>query len=166
MRTGNDSGPNTDTLRDVTTPQSWWKRPVGQGTVWPVVLSWTHRELAPTLARRLRGFRVLGYALGVGVVVVPVVGLADSSGLIDLSTPQMRGICLLWLWMLPPLLLVSIVLEYLYVRRIRKGVRDADYGVCLQCGFLLAGLPPKYKCPECGSPYDIEDVRATWRKWF
>lgn len=35
----------------------------------------------------------------------------------------------------------------------------ADF--CIECGYRLQGLPPRHRCPECGTLYD-ERVRA-WR---
>ena len=34
--------------------------------------------------------------------------------------------------------------------------RIPDSAVCLDCGYLLRGLPEE-KCPECGRPFDADD---------
>ena len=50
------------------------------------------------------------------------------------------------------------------VRRFEQRVRDADFALCLRCGYPLRGLPPKHDCPECGTAYELNEVRKTWGK--
>ena len=40
-----------------------------------------------------------------------------------------------------------------------------DYCLCLICGYCLKGLPDEHRCPECGSTYDIEDVKRIWSEY-
>lgn len=30
----------------------------------------------------------------------------------------------------------------------------------------MKGLPDEYHCPECGSPYEIEQVKRTWSEYL
>ena len=50
-------------------------------------------------------------------------------------------------------------------RRMVKRLEECDYRLCLTCGYRLEDLPLKHVCPECGSTFDIEQVRAAWRHW-
>ena len=61
-------------------------------------------------------------------------------------------------------LLVVAVLAWIGLRinYIRRKVKAADGLACLQCLYCLRGLEPCGKCPECGTPYDISVVAATW----
>jgi hypothetical protein len=65
------------------------------------------------------------------------------------------------------LLLISIPLLFLGfavfrtdAKRRGRRVIEAGGRVCIHCGFDLAGLEDRGKCPECGADYDIaESVR-------
>jgi hypothetical protein len=47
-------------------------------------------------------------------------------------------------------------------KRRRRALLDSDLRVCLRCLQILTGLPDEGICPECGTEYDIEQVRAAW----
>lgn len=40
-----------------------------------------------------------------------------------------------------------------------------DWCVCLWCGYPLHGLPSPHHCPECGTPYDLEETQRAWKHW-
>lgn len=43
--------------------------------------------------------------------------------------------------------------RFIYVRPVRRAMRDLGFDVCIGCGYRLRGLPPEIdRCPECGSP--------------
>jgi hypothetical protein len=51
--------------------------------------------------------------------------------------------------------------KWRFLQRIRK----AEYRVCLNCEYALQGLPETYECPECGTGYTKEGLRAAWHDW-
>jgi hypothetical protein len=53
-----------------------------------------------------------------------------------------------------------------YTRRWRKTVLDMNYMVCPQCHYNLQGLPRRHTCPECGRPYDADELQRQWEKDF
>ena len=62
-----------------------------------------------------------------------------------------------------PVLVVAVLAWIgLRINYIRRKVKAADGLACLQCLYCLRGLEPCGKCPECGTPYDISVVAATW----
>ena len=38
--------------------------------------------------------------------------------------------------------------------------------MCLECGYLLEGLPDAHTCPECGEAFEIAELRAAWLYWL
>ncbi len=51
-------------------------------------------------------------------------------------------------------------------RRFDRTLRAHQYEGCFNCGYSLHGLPEVHRCPECGSPYEKEQVREAWKAWF
>lgn len=60
----------------------------------------------------------------------------------------------------------GIVLFFSGWSRRRRFLRRMDLRVCPSCFQVLRGLPDTGVCPECGRPYVIERVRATWQKAY
>jgi hypothetical protein len=52
------------------------------------------------------------------------------------------------------------------IDRLNRRARDANYSLCLTCGCCLNGLPDKHRCPECGTPYEIDDVKRKWSEYL
>ena len=50
--------------------------------------------------------------------------------------------------------------------RLQHEVVEANYHVCIECGYHLAGLPAEYRCPECGSQYRFQQLEHRWKEWF
>jgi hypothetical protein len=48
-------------------------------------------------------------------------------------------------------------------KRLLDHLAACDWRCCYYCKFDLRGLPDSGKCPECGEPYAIEDVRRRWK---
>jgi hypothetical protein len=58
---------------------------------------------------------------------------------------------------LAALLLLAIM------QAMRRRIRAYRCHVCPRCEYPLRGLHPKSNCPECGTPYSIQEVEAHWR---
>ena len=65
------------------------------------------------------------------------------------------------------------VIGFFIMRRIWREIpaltleaRANDYCLCLICGYCLKGLPEKHRCPECGTSYEIEDVKRKWSEYL
>lgn len=47
-----------------------------------------------------------------------------------------------------------------------REARGNDCCLCLHCGYSLKGLPAEHRCPECGTPHEIEDVKRKWSAYL
>lgn len=77
------------------------------------------------------------------------------------------------LWSLPLAAFALFVLgkfrKWLYrdrKKRFFERVWKADFDVCLECGFHLAGLPDQHRCPECGRPFFRAAAADAWKQWM
>jgi hypothetical protein len=52
------------------------------------------------------------------------------------------------------------------VRAITREAHDNGCCLCLRCGYCLKGLPEKHQCPECGTAYDITEVKQKWSAYL
>lgn len=50
--------------------------------------------------------------------------------------------------------------------RYRKRLEANDHLICVDCGYVLAGLPERHTCPECGLAYVADEVRTVWMNWL
>ncbi len=48
------------------------------------------------------------------------------------------------------------------VNRIRWRVKRENYLLCIKCLYPLKGLDSSGKCPECGTPYNLETLKSEW----
>jgi hypothetical protein len=69
----------------------------------------------------------------------------------------------LWVLALP---LFIVGLPRLVGRRFAREVRAQEYLVCMNCGHSLRGLPEEHRCPECGQPYSVGELKDQWAGWF
>lgn len=63
-------------------------------------------------------------------------------------------------------MLVLAIVPRVRSQSFTKRVRDCNYELCLRCGYWIRELPTLYKCPECGTKYEITQTLATWRKFL
>jgi len=51
-------------------------------------------------------------------------------------------------------------------KSLRRDLIMCDSQLCQECGYMLAGLPDGHACPECGTAYSHEMLRAFWSQWL
>ncbi|MCB9858172.1 MAG: hypothetical protein H6818_21005 [Phycisphaerales bacterium] len=51
------------------------------------------------------------------------------------------------------------------IRYWRRRALETEGQLCLNCGYILAGLPDSDACPDCGRQYVMDDTRSTWLQW-
>jgi rubrerythrin len=64
------------------------------------------------------------------------------------------------------LVILLIVLVVRHEKRLHARVRKMGYLFCPYCDYDLKGLPQKHVCPECGRPYDADELRREWEEAF
>ena len=48
----------------------------------------------------------------------------------------------------------------------RRFLIKNDWRVCIRCSYILHGLPPAHRCPECALEYEFESLRKHWERWL
>lgn len=116
------------------------------------------RELPP-LPWRLRRYYVVGFGWGaaIGAVAVPAALIFRewylAGGLFSVAVALEIAI-----------VAAVFILEARERAKLRIELTDHDQRLCLRCCYVLDGLSPTGVCPECGSPYDIAELRDGWRE--
>lgn len=57
-------------------------------------------------------------------------------------------------------------MEARIMRRWRDQVLDADFRICLNCGYDLRGSSETGNCPECGQRYTYRHLERLWSDWM
>jgi len=72
-----------------------------------------------------------------------------------------------WPWVRLRVVIAGLALIYIvsliHAIRFRRSLKALDFAVCLDCGYLLRGLPDEHVCPECGRAFRLAEVREAWR---
>lgn len=128
------------------------------------------RRLPHTTPRILRRKLRLCYWLAAVVVMPPgllylATGLYDAFG--DAVSPGVLRLNARFVAYVCPALLVLVGIGSVwFIKRFARTVDRHTGEMCVQCGYILHGLPDRSNCPECGTPYSIRQLRATWAKAF
>lgn len=112
-------------------------------------------------------------ALGVVVATIAVfsvyfvVVLVWDGWSVGLARIGSSGVAPSWF---PPIVAVTVAVIQLLRRNLKKKwwrfVYERDRDICTNCGYDLRKLPTKHVCPECGQPYNIQEVHDQWDAWF
>lgn len=129
-------------------------------------LSGLHREppaLTRYVHRRTQSVRV---ALLLVAGVNAMLGLAPYSG-VALRSALPEELRTLGLLLLSFLVLVIVLVDRWLNRLLRRlfvsRVMRLQGRVCLSCGYNLQGSPDDGRCPECGKPYCLKELRRAWK---
>jgi uncharacterized paraquat-inducible protein A len=49
--------------------------------------------------------------------------------------------------------------------RLYRALRRHGRFICLRCFYSLHGLADVGRCPECGEPYNRQELSRLWRQW-
>lgn len=63
-------------------------------------------------------------------------------------------------------MLMSVIMRILSDGRRGRQLKAQDFKVCINCEYLLHGLPPSGRCPECGVEYEVEELKRLWLSWL
>ncbi len=63
-------------------------------------------------------------------------------------------------------LILGLFLALWLADRFQSRLASASYRLCVRCHYDLVGLEPIGRCPECGTPYEIDRVPAMWHEWI
>lgn len=64
------------------------------------------------------------------------------------------------------LILISVIMRMLSDGRRGRQLKKENFRVCINCEYLLHGLPDSGRCPECGVEYEVHELKDEWMKWL
>lgn len=90
---------------------------------------------------------------------IPVLAIACVAAMLapDSLAPYAQGIGGL-------ILIVGVCVLLSRTGQVYTKLEKLDFEVCPNCEYPLKGLPAEHRCPECGAPYKIEQVRREWKE--
>lgn len=98
--------------------------------------------------------------IGIGLLGVLVINFTLATRILDEG-----GIILVVGWTIAHSIIFVYGLRFA-LRRYRAFLKNHDWQVCMQCGYILEHLSSNQKCPECGEAYDSETIRKYWQAWI
>jgi Na+/melibiose symporter-like transporter len=69
-----------------------------------------------------------------------------------------------WAWVIFMVIVMSV--QHWMWRRLYLRVERSDSRLCLECGYDLRASGEAGICPECGTPFEIAEVRKRWDKYL
>ncbi len=124
-----------------------------------------HRLSMAAHKKYLSWRRFWGYSL---VVIAVPIGLAYRFGIpAALDWPGLTGQTSAHTWAFAVVSLLvwpysAWAYRTLYIKPVRRAMRDHGYDLCVACGYELRGLGDKVeRCPECGSWREAMPEQAT-----
>lgn len=109
----------------------------------------------PPAARRI--YRV--HQILAAVLMTLVFGLIATTAI----GPSTKTSCILA--SIGPIALNSAILLWRQ-SRLKRHAKETEFLLCPDCLYWLRGLATSGRCPECGSPFDVSEVQASWKNWL
>lgn len=115
----------------------------------------THDEPLPLVfvIAKMRGIG-LGFVILAALMVYRFIVGPQHQSVIDAIVVFVALACAMLLW-----LIGRRRSERLVVR-----AQDADYGLCMECGYNVGNVVNCEHCPECGTPVDRDRMRRGWQR--
>ena len=113
---------------------------------------------SPAATEAERTLRLLS-VIAAGVFILEIACFSATSSIFErgadyaVLATSLALICLLWL-------------QVRAARRGRRIVQGEQHMVCAACGYILTGLPPSGRCPECSSAYRATSLRREWEEAY
>ncbi len=101
--------------------------------------------------------------------ITPVLVLAGTlvlRGRIIIPADLVARICVYMLFLFIPAGMLLAAWMGRKINRLITQAHKARYALCIECGYCLTGLPDQHRCPECGTPYEIEQVKRRWSEYL
>jgi hypothetical protein len=96
----------------------------------------------------LRTIFIIAPLLVLFVLLKPVLQMVGWAGPVSITIGTAAIVLISWPW-------GAWMYRSLYVRPIRRAMRDVGYDLCIECGYELRGLDGNVKrCPECSAERD------------
>jgi hypothetical protein len=120
--------------------------------------------LPPATWNLIWPYRIVGLTAALGLILAGLLQLGVALMLAGKLSPRLLVILKPWVM---PLAVSSIILlavaHRLAIRALARILYKRSWAVCMACGYSLQGLPESYRCPECGTSFELHETRSTWQ---